>query len=447
MKKTILFLSLCTLALSSQVVHADVENVAPQNVVATDVANTGEQQSVEEGNTVLEPTLANVTGENTGETSQPSSTDAEPLSPLASQEKEDIAIPAQEVAVSEDSSAEPSTVIEVSNDFEQSTITSTTSSTETSTVNDSSSSVTSSMVPSNSTSTSTRSISSTTTETSTAASSTQGETRLRSMPRSTSLSGNISVSNVNAQLGSFDVRVTNVSSPKEIVSVVLPTWSQSSDLRWYEGVRQSDGSYKLTVNKKDHQYRTGTYTVHLYYKDSNGDLTGVGGTTTYLSEVKPTGTLTIENRNDAKGTFDVRVTDISSPKDISSVVLPTWSHSSDLRWYEGVRQSDGSYKLTVNKKDHQYRTGTYTVHLYYKDSSGGLTGVGGTTTHLSEVKPTGTLTIENRNDAKGTFDVRVTNISSPKDISSVVLPTWSHSSDLHWYEGVRQSDGSYKLTV
>ncbi|WP_044682245.1 GBS Bsp-like repeat-containing protein, partial [Streptococcus suis] len=96
---------------------------------------------------------------------------------------------------------------------------------------------------------------------------------------------------------------------------------------------------------------------------------------------------------------------------------PTWSQSDDIRWYEATRQSDGSYKLTVNKKDHKYRTGTYTVHLYYKDSNGGLTGAGGTTTHLSEAKPTGTITIENRNDAQGTFDVRVTNVSSPKDIA------------------------------
>ncbi|MDW8680505.1 GBS Bsp-like repeat-containing protein, partial [Streptococcus suis] len=184
----------------------------------------------------------------------------------------------------------------------------------------------------------------------------------------------------------------------------------------------SDGSYKLTVNKKDHKYRTGTYTVHLYYKDSSGGLTGAGGTTTHLSEVKPTGTITIENRNDAQGTFDVRVTNVSSPKDIASVLLPTWSQSDDIRWYEATRQSDGSYKLTVNKKDHKYRTGTYTVHLYYKDSNGGLTGAGGTTTHLSEAKPTGTITIENRNDAQGTFDVRVTNVSSPKDIASVLLP-------------------------
>ncbi|WP_367917071.1 GBS Bsp-like repeat-containing protein [Streptococcus suis] len=198
-------------------------------------------------------------------------------------------------------------------------------------------------------------------------------------------SGTITIENVNDAQGTFDVRVTNISSPKDIASVILPTWSQSDDLRWYEATRQSDGSYKLTVNKKDHQYRTGTYTVHLYYKDSSGGLTGAGGTTTRLTEVKPTGTITIENVNDAQGTFDVRVTNISSPKDIASVILPTWSQSDDLRWYEATRQSDGSYKLTVNKKDHQYRTGTYTVHLYYKDSSGGLTGVGGTTTVLSEV--------------------------------------------------------------
>ncbi|WP_061842751.1 GBS Bsp-like repeat-containing protein [Streptococcus suis] len=259
--------------------------------------------------------------------------------------------------------------------------------------------------------------------------------------------GTITIENRNDAQGTFDVRVTNVSSPKDIASVILPTWSQTDDLRWYEATRQSDGSYKLTVNKKDHKYRTGTYTVHLYYKDSNGGLTGAGGTTTHLSEVKPTGTITIENRNDAQGTFDVRVTNISSPKDMASVILPTWSQTDDLRWYEATRQSDGSYKLTVNKKDHKYRTGTYTVHLYYKDSNGGLTGAGGTTTHLSEVKPTGTITIENRNDAQGTFDVRVTNVSSPKDIASVLLPTWSQSDDIRWYEATRQSDGSYKLTV
>ncbi|HFU4464955.1 TPA: GBS Bsp-like repeat-containing protein, partial [Streptococcus suis] len=52
-------------------------------------------------------------------------------------------------------------------------------------------------------------------------------------------------------------------------------------------------------------------------------------------------------------------------------------------------------------------------------------------------EPSGTITIENRNDIAGTFDVRVTNIVSPKDVASVLLPTWSQVGgydDLRWYE-------------
>ncbi|WP_439958949.1 GBS Bsp-like repeat-containing protein, partial [Streptococcus suis] len=51
---------------------------------------------------------------------------------------------------------------------------------------------------------------------------------------------------------------TNVSSPKDIASVILPTWSQTDDFFFFFFFCQSDGSYKLTVNKKDHKYRTGT---------------------------------------------------------------------------------------------------------------------------------------------------------------------------------------------
>ncbi|NQN14209.1 N-acetylmuramoyl-L-alanine amidase, partial [Streptococcus suis] len=40
---------------------------------------------------------------------------------------------------------------------------------------------------------------------------------------------------------------------------------------------------------------------------------------------------------------------------------------------------------------------------------------------VNVTQPTGTITIENRNDAQGTFDVRITNVSSPKDIASVIL--------------------------
>ncbi len=477
-KRTLLFLSLCASALNAQLVQADMVNAPSSQVSSSQVAETGGQLSVVDEAGQIKAILSNIQGEIIGVTAQFSSetnsgitvtfsmdeqgryvavldrsafaeedqvfslkltaqlTDGsfQTLSDYSFEWKKDVVSAAEKPTALDNSDATPSKIEEEA-----------TSTTTSSTVN---SSLTAGATSSTSNSL-TRSSSNT------IAGSSNGSTSVPSARVSTASSsvnvtqptGTITIENRNDAQGTFDVRVTNVSSPKDISSVILPTWSQSDDLRWYEATRQSDGSYKLTVNKKDHKYRTGTYTVHLYYKDSSGGLTGAGGTTTHLSEVKPTGTITIENRNDAQGTFDVRVTNISSPKDIASVILPTWSQTDDLRWYEATRQSDGSYKLTVNKKDHKYRTGTYTVHLYYKDSNGGLTGAGGTTTHLSEAKPTGTITIENRNDAQGTFDVRVTNVSSPKDIASVILPTWSQTDDLRWYEATRQSDGSYKLTV
>ncbi|MFX3849938.1 GBS Bsp-like repeat-containing protein [Streptococcus suis] len=477
-KRTLLFLSLCASALNAQLVQADMVNAPSSQVSSSQVAETGGQLSVVDEAGQIKAILSNIQGEIIGVTAQFSSETNSGITVTFSMDEQGryVAVLDRSAFAEEDqvfslkltaqltdgsfqtlsdysfewkkdvvSAAEKPTALD-NNDATPSKIEAeATSTTTSSTVN---SSLTAGATSSTSNSL-TRSSSNT------IAGSSNGSTSVPSARVSTASSlvnvtqptGTITIENRNDAQGTFDVRVTNVSSPKDIASVILPTWSQTDDLRWYEATRQSDGSYKLTVNKKDHKYRTGTYTVHLYYKDSSGGLTGAGGTTTHLSEVKPTGTITIENRNDAQGTFDVHVTNISSPKDIASVILPTWSQTDDLRWYEATRQSDGSYKLTVNKKDHKYRTGTYTVHLYYKDSSGGLTGAGGTTTHLSEVKPTGTITIENRNDAQGTFDVHVTNISSPKDIASVILPTWSQTDDLRWYEATRQSDGSYKLTV
>ncbi|WP_253180767.1 GBS Bsp-like repeat-containing protein [Streptococcus suis] len=413
-KRTLLFLSLCASALNAQLVQADMVNAPSSQVSSSQVAETGGQLSVVDEAGQIKAILSNIQGEIIGVTAQFSSetnsgitvtfsmdeqgryvavldrsafaeedqvfslkltaqlTDGsfQTLSDYSFEWKKDVVSAAEKPTALDNSDATPSKIEEEA-----------TSTTTSSTVN---SSLTAGATSSTSNSL-TRSSSNT------IAGSSNGSTSVPSARVSTASSsvnvtqptGTITIENRNDAQGTFDVRVTNVSSPKDISSVILPTWSQTDDLRWYEATRQSDGSYKLTVNKKDHKYRTGTYTVHLYYKDSSGGLTGAGGTTTHLSEVKPTGTITIENRNDAQGTFDVRVTNVSSPKDIASVILPTWSQTDDLRWYEATRQSDGSYKLTVNKKDHKYRTGTYTVHLYYKDSNGGLTGAGGTTTHLS----------------------------------------------------------------
>ncbi|MGQ7381267.1 GBS Bsp-like repeat-containing protein [Streptococcus suis] len=268
--------------------------------------------------------------------------------------------------------------------------------------------------------------------------------------------GTITIENRNDAQGTFDVRVTNVSSPRGLDKVYVPTWTESGgqdDIVWHEASRQSDGSYLARINKTQHKYESGKYISHVYYRGHDGSMTAIGGTSVELPELKPTGTITIENRNDAQGTFDVRVTNVSSPHGLDKVYVPTWTESGgqdDIVWHEASRQSDGSYLARINKTQHKYESGKYISHVYYRGYDGSMTAIGGASVELPELKPTGTITIENRNDAQGTFDVRVTNVSSSRGLDKVYVPTWTESGgqdDIVWHEASRQSDGSYLARI
>ena len=55
------------------------------------------------------------------------------------------------------------------------------------------------------------------------------------------------------------------------------------DLVWYTANRQANGTYTVNVKAADHKNSTGLYNVHLYYVQNNGQMTGVGGTTTTVA--------------------------------------------------------------------------------------------------------------------------------------------------------------------
>ena len=269
-------------------------------------------------------------------------------------------------------------------------------------------------------------------------------------------SGKVSAVNVNQGAGSFEIKISDIVAPKGIAKVLVPTWTESGgqdDIVWHEASRQSDGSYLARINKTQHKYESGKYISHVYYRGHDGSMTAIGGASVELPELKPTGTITIENRNDAQGTFDVRVTNVSLPRGLDKVYVPTWTESGgqdDIVWHEASRQSDGSYLARINKTQHKYESGKYISHVYYRGHDGSMTAIGGASVELPELKPTGTITIENRNDAQGTFDVRVTNVSLPRGLDKVYVPTWTESGgqdDIVWHEASRQSDGSYLARI
>ncbi|RSJ74783.1 GBS Bsp-like repeat-containing protein [Streptococcus cristatus] len=271
--------------------------------------------------------------------------------------------------------------------------------------------------------------------------------------------GKLTIANNNPKTGTFDVIVSEVSSPQGVREVLLPTWSNDQgqdDIIWHKAQKQSDGTYKFTVRASEHKNSVGDYSVHLYYVQNDGKMIGVGGTTTKVSVAKPEGKLTIANNNPKTGTFDVIVSEVSSPQGVREVLLPTWSNENgqdDIIWNKAQKQSDGTYKFTVRASEHKNSVGDYSVHLYYIQNDGKMVGVGGTTTKVSlasVAKPEGKLTIANNNPKTGTFDVIVSEVSSPQGVREVLLPTWSHEQgqdDIIWHKAQKQSDGTYKFTV
>ena len=281
-------------------------------------------------------------------------------------------------------------------------------------------------------------------------------------PTEGKLSGDISIVNNDSMVGRFDVVVSNVKAPNGVQAVSVPIWSEigsQDDLVWYTANRQANGTYTVSVKASDHKNSTGLYNIHLYYVQNNGQMTGVGGTVTNVfigkrpEDLKPSGTVTIENNNSSTGTFDAVVRNVVSPTGLKEVLIPTWSvvgGQDDLVWHKAVRQSDGSYRATIKASDHKNTLGQYQVHVHYLDQNSRRRYVTETVVEVRQSKPQGTLSIENNNSSTGTFDAVVRNVVSPTGLKEVLIPSWSvvgGQDDLVWHKAVRQSDGSYRATI
>ena len=272
-----------------------------------------------------------------------------------------------------------------------------------------------------------------------------------SKPQENRISGNLTINNQTSN--GFDVVVTNVSGGgKTVQEVRVPIWSDKNgqdDLTWYHADKQSDGSYKVHVDKASHKGDAGTYSVHLYYM-LDGKRTYITETTATVPESQVAGELTITNQT--SNGFDVVVTNVSGGgKEVKEVRVPIWSDKNgqdDLTWYHADKQSDGSYKVHVDKASHKGDAGTYSVHLYYM-LDGKRTYITETTATVPESQVTGKLTISNQ--TSNGFDVVVTNVSGGgKEVKEVRVPIWSDKNgqdDLTWYHADKQSDGSYKVHV
>ena len=270
-----------------------------------------------------------------------------------------------------------------------------------------------------------------------------------------SVFANLSISK-NENNGTFTIIAKNLKGLEGYKEVKIPFWSHAngmSDIKWYTPTRQADGSYTVTVKASDHENANGRYEAQVFYIDARGQKRFVQKAFVERNDPsKPTGVISITNNKDS-GTFDVVISDVYSPKGVRTVQVPIWSEvdgQDDIRWYEAVRQTNGSYKVTVQVANHKYSTGIYNVHLYYIQNDGSQIGVGGTQTNVTLSEPKADLAITGLNNATGSYDVVISNLVAPRGFKEVLVPTWSEKNgqdDIIWYKAAKQANGAYKVTV
>jgi len=276
------------------------------------------------------------------------------------------------------------------------------------------------------------------------------------------LSGTISIVNNNPTVGSFDVVISNVKAPNGVETVSVPIWSEingQDDIIWYTANRQNNGTYTVNVKASAHKNSTGLYNVHLYYIQKDGQLTGVGGTTTQVfigktpEQLKPKASFAIENNNAKAGTFDAVITNISAPLGVKEVLVPSWrleNGQDDLIWHKATKQNDGSYRVTIKASEYKGNKGNYRADAYIVDNANNRHYIAEKVVSVDYARPSGVLTIENNNTAAGTFDAVVRNIVAPTGLKEVLVPSWSLAGgqdDLIWHKATRQADGSYRVTI
>ena len=282
-------------------------------------------------------------------------------------------------------------------------------------------------------------------------------------PTEGSLSGKIDIVNNDTMTGRFDVVISNVQAPNGVRTVSVPIWSETGgqdDLVWYTANRQANGTYTVNVKAADHKNSTGLYNVHLYYVQNNGQMTGVGGTTTTVAIGKKNQTpvsadLTIA-KSEKDGTFTITAKNLQGFDGYKEVKIPFWSHANgmkDIIWYTPTRQADGSYTVTAKASDHENADGKYEAQIFYVDAQGQNKFVKKAFIDYTATKPVNAVAADltiTKSEKDGIFTITAKNLQGFDGYKEVKIPFWSHANgmkDIIWYTPTRQADGSYTVTA
>ena len=257
--------------------------------------------------------------------------------------------------------------------------------------------------------------------------------------------------------GSFRVTITGLSELAPADAVIVPVWCapDQSDIYWYTAKNQ-DGVYVVNGSVGNHKFHSGHYTVDVYVRDAEGNMSFQGRAAMEIQADGVAMTMTDNHAGQAgreQTEYTGRLAASAVPDGITKVMAAVWSDKGgqdDLKWYTMKQQADGSYTFSLNIRDHK-TTGQYYVDVYGVTADGKFVFLAGCRdVVIDEVKFNASVTTEDIRGDAGTFRVRIRDLKSVSGVESVTVPVWTAQGgqdDLKWYQAKQDTDGSYVATV
>ena len=176
----------------------------------------------------------------------------------------------------------------------------------------------------------------------------------------------VTTEDLQAEAGTFRVRVSNLKSASGVSSVNVPVWTDEGgqdDLKWYKANQEADGSWTATVSAGNHKNRSGLYRIDVYATGGNG-IFGFADGTTLEFKLSDNAIMVSGGVDDVNRTISIR-NPTQTP--VKFAVWSTDSGQQDLAWVTAQDQGDGIWAATVQCNNFLC-DGQYAVHAYGGDS-------------------------------------------------------------------------------
>ena len=199
----------------------------------------------------------------------------------------------------------------------------------------------------------------------------------------------VSAKDVDGKETTYVLKVTNTNLLGVIKNIQFATWSVENgqdDIRWYNGSRNSLGEWTGTAEIKNHK-SAGAYNVYAYAILADGTMILLG-TTTFEVTKPAVSDISVESYDEDSGAFEVIISGAVPNLSVAKVQVPVWcaENQSDIKWYDAIKQDDGTYEVNVDPMYHKYNSGLYKIDVYITIESGICSYVGSRSQMVSATK-------------------------------------------------------------